>query len=454
MIYAVLKFLMKLTGKGFFRSITVKNRAFIPKKGPLLVLANHPSSFMDPVMIATLLDFQVYFLAKGELFKTKFARWILPKFNVIPIYRQQDDPSQMGKNEETFVKCYEHLEKGGAILIFPEGISITERKLKPVKTGAARIVLGAEARNNFNLNVQLLTIGLNYTNPHQFNRDLYINVDQPIKVSDFKDEYMADSVKGVQTLTETIRQRLEKLIIDVQDKTTDQLAHTIEKIYKYKLTKDLGIAKDDKEAKFNLTKTITEVVDHFYQHQPERAAQMDIRMKSYLGKLQVIGLNDYDLYASQKNKSLFEGSLKTGFLVLTGLPFYVYGLINNYLAFKIPDLVANKMAKTIEFKGPIAMATGMFTFLLFYSFQSVLVWKWSENIWLLLAYISSLPLSGLFAYKYHHFLKRIRSQWLILLIFYKKSRVVASLISEREQLIEEFDAARKEYDLGKNKLPV
>ena len=40
----------------------------------------------------------------------------------------------MNKNEETFIKCYEHLENGGAILMFPEGISITERKLKPIKT--------------------------------------------------------------------------------------------------------------------------------------------------------------------------------------------------------------------------------------------------------------------------------------------------------------------------------
>jgi len=446
MIYAILKFLMKLTGKGFFRSITVKNKEYIPKKGPLLVLANHPSSFMDPIMIATLLDFQVYFLAKGELFKTKIARWILPKFNVIPIYRQQDDPSLMGKNEETFVKCFEHLEKGGAILIFPEGISITERRLKPVKTGAARIVLGAEARNDFNLNVQLLTIGLNYTNPHQFNRDLYINIDKPIPASDYKDEYFTDPIKGVQALTETIRESLEKLIIDVQDANTDQFARNIEKIYKYKLTKDLGIAKDDKEAKFNLSKTITEVANYFYQNQPERAAAMNQRMKGYLENLLAVGLRDYDLQASQKNDSILYGSLKTLFLVVAGLPFYVYGLINNYVAFKIPDLVANKMVTSIEFKGPIAMATGMLTFLLFYIFQSILVWKWTENNWLTLAYIVSLPLSGLFAYKFHHFLKRIRSKWLILIIFYRKSRMVASLISEREQLIDEFDEARKEYD--------
>jgi glycerol-3-phosphate O-acyltransferase/dihydroxyacetone phosphate acyltransferase len=121
-------------------------------------------------------------LAKGELFKGKLAQWMLPKLNMIPVYRKQDDPNQMDKNAATFEKCFEHLERGGAILMFPEGTSITERKLRPIKTGAARIVLGAEERNDFNLGVKVITIGLNYENPHRFNRTLFVNIDKAIDV--------------------------------------------------------------------------------------------------------------------------------------------------------------------------------------------------------------------------------------------------------------------------------
>lgn len=161
MLYSLLKVLMRITVRVFFRNVTVRNMELIPKSGPLLVLANHPSTFMDPILIASMLKRKVYFLAKGELFKGSFLTWLFSRLNMIPVYRKQDDPSQMNKNKDTFVKCFEHLEKGGAILMFPEGTSITERKLRPIKTGAARIVLGAEARNDFKLGIQIFNIGLN-----------------------------------------------------------------------------------------------------------------------------------------------------------------------------------------------------------------------------------------------------------------------------------------------------
>jgi 1-acyl-sn-glycerol-3-phosphate acyltransferase len=55
----------------------------------------------------------------------------------------QDDPRLMQQNDEIFSKCFEHLKNNGAILIFPEGISLTNRQLRKIKTGAARIALGA-----------------------------------------------------------------------------------------------------------------------------------------------------------------------------------------------------------------------------------------------------------------------------------------------------------------------
>lgn len=170
MFYAILRYLMRLTTSVFFRNIVIRNPDLVPAKGPLMILSNHPSTFMDPIVVATVLDRRVFFLAKGELFSNKFTRWLFPKLNMIPVYRKQDDPAQMKKNKETFAKCFDHLDKGGSILMFPEGISITERKLKPLKTGAARIVLGAESRADFKNGIKILCVGLNYQNPHKFNQ--------------------------------------------------------------------------------------------------------------------------------------------------------------------------------------------------------------------------------------------------------------------------------------------
>ena len=266
MIISVLKFLMQLTTHIFFKNIAVRNKELIPQKCPLMILANHPSTFMDPILITTILKRDVYYLAKGELFKGKFASWFLPKLNMIPVYRKQDDPNQMSKNQDTFNKCFEHLEKGGAILMFPEGTSITERKLRPIKTGAARIVLGAEERNDFNLGVKVITIGLNYENPHRFNRNLFVNIEQPIAAINYKEDYQKDQFKACENLTEQIRTQLEAQIINIYDTQVNELEQAVEDLYKSKLSKDLGIDEKDKEASFMLSKKITKSVSYFIEN--------------------------------------------------------------------------------------------------------------------------------------------------------------------------------------------
>jgi 1-acyl-sn-glycerol-3-phosphate acyltransferase len=101
MLVAILKLLMRITTRVFFKKISIRNRNMIPDKGPLMILANHPSAFLDPIVIATLINREVYFLAKGELFKTKFAQRILPKLRMIPVYRKQ---KEFEKSREEYLK--------------------------------------------------------------------------------------------------------------------------------------------------------------------------------------------------------------------------------------------------------------------------------------------------------------------------------------------------------------
>ncbi|MGZ6540067.1 MAG: hypothetical protein ACXVEB_16945, partial [Bacteroidia bacterium] len=131
--------------------------------------------------------------------------------------------------------------------------------------------------------------------------------------------------------------------------------------------------------------------------------------------------------------------------ILLGFPFYLYGLINNYLPFEIPGWIADKISKSIEFRGPIGMVGGMFTFIIFYTLQITLFWKYSQNSLLTILYGLSLPLSGIFGYWYYYTVSKIKNKWVLLLLFYKKSTFISKLITEREQLISEFDQAKNEY---------
>src|SRR5206468_1914173 len=49
-------------------------------------------------------------------------------------------------NADTFRACFEALERGGLIGIYPEGTTHTEARVQRIKTGAARIALEYESR--------------------------------------------------------------------------------------------------------------------------------------------------------------------------------------------------------------------------------------------------------------------------------------------------------------------
>ena len=59
----------------------------------------------------------------------------------LPVYRKQDDPAQMHRNDETFRRAIDALKDGDAVQIFPEGRSHSEPGLVELRTGAARIAL-------------------------------------------------------------------------------------------------------------------------------------------------------------------------------------------------------------------------------------------------------------------------------------------------------------------------
>lgn len=451
MLYAILKLLFRTTFRVFFRNAYHDHPERIPSKGPLIICANHPGAFLDPVVIATLVNRRIYFLAKGAAFKSAFAKWFLPKLNMIPVYRQQDDPALMHKNQETFVKCFEHLGKGGTILIFPEGISITERKLRPLKTGAARIALGAEEKYGNTLGVKINCIGLNYEDPHTFRRDVFIGFSEPINAADYSAKYATDGFAAAEELTEEIRQRLEEQMIHTTDAETDRLVGYIEKLYKHELLQNLGIDKDDKPAEFSLTKRIVETVNYFREKDPSRVERISLDIKSYFWKLEELGLSDRAVRGGSGRSRLWMRSLRDFLFIVLGFPVYVYGLLHNYLPFILASVLSKKMVKQKEFQGAIGAAAGMVFYLFWYLALGFTSWHYFHTLgfsrhpgWMFLLYFVSWPASGLFAWFYYRTVKYISSRWLMISLFFKRTALIADLVMQREAIIREFGQAVKD----------
>lgn len=444
MLYILFRFIFRVTNRFYFRNFQVKGLENIPKEGPVFLVANHPSTFMDPIVIGTVTNRPLYFLGKGVLFQNKLLKWLLPKFHVIPIYRSHETPGEAHKNKDVFVQCYRHFEKGGAMLAFPEGISLTERKIKKIQSGTARICLGAEVENNYSLNIKIVTIGLNFSNPHKFQSDLFVNIDKPINVSDFYEQYKQDTFKAAHALTDEIRKRLETQVVAIQDSDVDKLVANIEIIFKSQLLKDLGHSPTEMENVFNTTKTMSDCVHYFVEFQPERVEKLRGEINSYLNDLERLSLSDSVVGGSEKKAPVFD-ALKSIFFLVVGLPFFVFGFINNFLPWRIPGWAARAISKREEFFGSIALSLGTLTFIVFYSIQIWLVNKYTHDWRMVLGYAMALPISGLFAFYYYRRFTNIRGNWMFFSLFYKKSNLISSLISKRQTIIEELERGRKEY---------
>ncbi len=214
----------------FFREIRCVG-APICESGPLLVVANHPNFMLDSLVVNSIFQRELWFLAKATLFHGPLAKVVLEKAHLVPVHRRQDSVGDMSRNEETFAFATGRLMQGGGIVIFPEGVSLGERKISPIKTGAARIVLQTEAASNFKLGLQIQAIGLTYTDLQSFRSAITVTVSEPIRVSDFEKRYHENAVETVRELTAELEQALKRVTVEVQEVEHGQLLEKIGKLY-------------------------------------------------------------------------------------------------------------------------------------------------------------------------------------------------------------------------------
>lgn len=445
MFYSILKIIVRITVWVYFRKIHVRNAELIPQGVPLIITPNHPSSFMDIMVVVSFIKQKLHFIMRGESFNTAFKRWLLGNLNMIPIYRKDKTPELMHKNKEVFEKCYQVLAKKGALIIFPEGLSKTERRLREIKTGVARIALGAEAANKFELRVAVVPVGLNYSDPHRFQSELFINFAQPIDVSRFFELYQENEHKGIVALTEHIKECLEQHTIAIENEELDELVKNIETIYKSKLLRELGMS--EKEQEFMLTKEIVEAVYHFHKHAPQRVQILQKKIKRYVNDIERLNLKDHLFSKSSTGGSFIFDGLKTLAIIIVGFPIFLFGVINNFIAYKIPDFLASLSSRP-DFYGSITMATGMVTFIVFYSLQIWLVALFTpgeSGWWITIAYAVSLPITGIIALYYWRYLEKIRGRWLFIFLFYRKSSLITRLINQREDIVKTLEKGKKDY---------
>jgi 1-acyl-sn-glycerol-3-phosphate acyltransferase len=106
-----------------------------------MVIANHPATWSDVVVLEATLGRRLHFVARQPLFRPWIRGVLLELFATLPIWRRDEEPDSAARNRETFGRCRALFRKGHVVAVFPEGVSGGDRDLLPLKTGAARLLL-------------------------------------------------------------------------------------------------------------------------------------------------------------------------------------------------------------------------------------------------------------------------------------------------------------------------
>jgi len=191
----------------FYRQVNIDGREHLPAGGPTLFAANHSNALADvAVIVAKLPDFP-HFLAASTWWDRRSARVLFTLGGVLPVQRR-GDTSGAHDNARTFDACFRALADDACLAIFPEGVMHLDPTVRRLKTGAARIGLGA-AQSGVR-GVVIVPIGLVYGDRGRFRSSATLRCGRPIVMDDWLERYTDDPFGTVGAVTERLADALAR----------------------------------------------------------------------------------------------------------------------------------------------------------------------------------------------------------------------------------------------------
>jgi glycerol-3-phosphate O-acyltransferase / dihydroxyacetone phosphate acyltransferase len=366
-----------------------------PQTGPVIFVANHPNGLIDPLMVGNVAKRRMLFLAKAPLFKIPLIGWLAAKSGAIPVYRKIDGDATE-RNALMFVAVHEALAQGEAICLFPEGISHNEPSLQPLKTGAARMALGAEAAADFSLHVKIIPVGLTYRSKTRFQSSVIAEIGKAIHTSDYHDLYLQDEWQAVQKLTHDIALGIQSVTMNLEHWIDLPLLQLAEQLVPRGHAHRVQRMRSFAEAGLKIEKA-----------DPQRLQRLRERLSTFATRLEGYGLRVEQLDAAYQPRTViaFIGSNLAALLI--GLPLAIFGGLVYLIPFLLVAFANRKAEATADIEATVKILAAMLFFGLwqvFLTWLSVhyLGWAWTAATTVLV------PIAGLYA---RHFFRRRRRAW-------------------------------------------
>jgi 1-acyl-sn-glycerol-3-phosphate acyltransferase len=377
----------------YFRRLELLGADRIPASGPLLIVANHPNSLADAAVAALLLPRRFSIVATAALFRFPPVAWLLRRLGVIPVNRASDDPRAMRSVAATFEAVFAALAPGGAVLIFPEGITYDEPALRPFKSGPARMALELEHRHGGALGLKVLPVGLHYPRKGRYRGDALAYAGEALAAADFLAGYPERKKEAVERLTAAIEESIKGLVVHVPDAAR---ARTVDALVRLRGA-GAGAAED-----LGARRAAAAAVEKAYAERPAEAAAFAGELAAYERLLARLAVDDAAVRAAAGERLGTRASVLRGVAVVVLAPVAFWGAIHRalplaFVAWAVPRLDRKDALKARV--GTHALLVAIPAFAAFYGALVALVharWGWPASLW----YGLSLAPAGLLAEAY------------------------------------------------------
>ena len=398
MIYKLLKLIIGLGIRLYYREIRVKNKERLNQIGGKIIIANHPNTMMDGWIISYITKEPIYFMAKGTFFNSPFKKWLLKSLGLIPINRASESATRGVNNVDSFEACYRLLEEGKTVVIFPEGTSYKEMQLRELKSGTARIGLEIEKRGNIKTPLQVISIGLVYTEAEAFRSSVLVSIGEPISPAPYLELFKENSIKAARQLTEVFREKLSSLLVNAKSNNYDSLVDNVIALFGKSKMRFNG---KNMERDVDFIRDINTRINFISDNKPEQLEFIQTEINAIKLELDRLHILPAFLDRNYRSVMFIRQILQSIFVLVIGLPFFLFGIVHNGLPYKLVDFIIPKLIKDIEYFAPIAVLMGLVLYPLnYFGFVTLADYFFHLTFWGKFIYFFSMPVLGFVAYRY------------------------------------------------------
>lgn len=429
MLLHILRPIARLVLWVFFRQIDVRGHDRVPVGRPLILVANHPNVMLDALILGVYVP-GARFLGKGTLFRHPLQAWFLRRLGVIPVARAQDEGAEMSRNRDMMRHACQSLRDGHSLVVFPEGVSHAEMRVRDLKPGVARIAFRTEAEAGGGAGVCIVPVGLTYSDPGLFRGDVSVHFGEAIEARAFLQACREDRRVAEGELTALIHERLSALTRHIEDSDLEAVIRDLSAIYAENVAAGLPDSAE-LSRRLRAEQEIIRAVRHFAGVEPGLVRSFARRLRGHRRKLRRLGLGP-DAVASPR-PALLPLALLLG-------PLALYGFAHNALPYYLPRLFVRSHRDAPEMVGTVKLTAGIVAFPAFYLMLTGAACLLT-GLRSALLYGFTLPVSGLFALFYDEHILRGRPLWQGLV----SPRGLRRLSEERAALLRDLDAIQERY---------